>query len=559
MSGEIVTAANVIGEMIKSEQQNPFFYVLTPFNDYDDDPAYKGKPNYGPNTVATTRDDLGPAAEELNALYLAVKGLSAHGGGDAPEYCMNGILEAFRANYKSVKQGYTLPLYANGSQIIVITDAEAKDAIQKSEVIRLAVGSDTQINFILTPDLSSYSLYSEIADATRGVVVYSTFANGDELKILADFASRRIATAGAKREHGLMRMRKAGVEANCFEYITSKFTSNVNGFVSSAATSVKVTSPDGVMVEMRSNTAFNTDWPLPGKWKICAPSGTLLKVNLESKTEINFAVSFLVETTSDVLVAGVTPSVCTNGKLMVTFLDVDGASNVSSTEPLYLDFLSEARNVVTTVTLSKCDEILTGSIRYPKEAIAFMSLRGQDTNGNRFEYTTKEPRSLSFIGPSGLRFNTSEPASVPVPITTYRDFSFTLLTDSDGLFNINVTFSSLSSHLFLTPLQGTTVVLNRSARISVSVLVKASAPLNQSISFVVKATYITNCDVGASYSKSILVSPNVGPVDKCGGCKNGGTCVSIIGKNRCLCRPGYIGIYCQTELPPLEIEEWDQK
>ena len=198
---------------------------------------------------------------------------------------------------------------------------------------------------------------------------------------------------------------------------------------------------------------------------------------------------------------------------MVTFLDMDGASNVSSTEPLYLDFLGEARKVVTTVTLSKCDEILTGSIRYPKEVIVFMSLRGLDTNGNRFEYTTKEPRSLSFVGPSGLRFDTSEPASVPVPITTYRNFSFTLLTDSDGLFNINVTFSSTSSHLFLTPLQGTTVVLNRSARISVSVLVKASAPLNQIISFVVKATYITNCDLGASYSKSILVSPNVRHTD----------------------------------------------
>ena len=263
--------------------------------------------DYGPNTVATTRDDFGPAAEELNALYLAVKSLRAYGGGDAPEYCMNGILEAFRANYKSVKQGYTLPLYANGSQIIVITDDKAKDAGLKSEVIRLAVGSDTQINFILTPDLSSYSLYNEIADATSGVVVYSTFANGGELKILADLASLRIATAA---EHGHKRERKAGVEANCFEYITSKFTSNVNGFVSSAATSVIVTSPDGVMVEMRSNTAFNTNWPLPGKWKICAPSGVLLKVNLESKTEINFAVSFLVENTSDILVAEVTPSIC---------------------------------------------------------------------------------------------------------------------------------------------------------------------------------------------------------------------------------------------------------
>ena len=37
MSEEIGTARNVIASIIKSEQQNPYFYVLTPFNDYDGD------------------------------------------------------------------------------------------------------------------------------------------------------------------------------------------------------------------------------------------------------------------------------------------------------------------------------------------------------------------------------------------------------------------------------------------------------------------------------------------------------------------------------------------
>lgn len=196
---------------------------------------------------------------------------------------------------------------------------------------------------------------------------------------------------------------------------------------------------------------------------------------------------------------------------MVTFLGQNDSSKVSSTKPLYLDFLSDTKKVVKTVALLKCDDIFTGNVRYPKEAIAFMSLRGLDALGNSFEYTTKEPRSLSFVGPSGLRFNTSVDflTPIPVPITTYRNFSFTLLTDSDGLFNIDVSISSTSSHLFLSPLQGTRVVLNRSARVSVSVLVKTSAPLNETISFDVKATYMSNCDVGALYSQRILVSPNV--------------------------------------------------
>ena len=36
MADEIATATKVIADIIKLEQQNPFFYVLTPFNDYGD-------------------------------------------------------------------------------------------------------------------------------------------------------------------------------------------------------------------------------------------------------------------------------------------------------------------------------------------------------------------------------------------------------------------------------------------------------------------------------------------------------------------------------------------
>ena len=252
--------------------------------------------------------------------------------------------------------------------------------------------------------------------------------------------------------------------------------------------------------------------------------------------------------------------------MILTFLDdSNGASKLSPTEPLYLDFLSGSKAVITTVSLSKCDQLLTGIIKYPKEEITYMKLRGQDSLGNSFEYTTKEPRSLSFVGPSRLRLETTKPVQVTVPVTKTETFSFILLADSDGLFNVNVSFSSTSSHLVLTPLQGARVVLNRNARVSVSVLVQQSAPLNATISFIVNVTYLKNCDVGASYTQSIFVPPNVrtvqsyksvlliqhissqeGPSDKCGGCKNGATCSLVLGKYRCKCASGYIGIYCQT-------------
>ena len=268
----------------------------------------------GPNTVATTRDDMGPAATELNALKSAVLGLRAEGGGDEPEYCLSGITEAFRATYTPKPTGNEtsgpITLFASGSQIIVITDASAKDAALKPDVIRAAKESQTQINFLLSSNSASYSVYQEIADATGGVAVYSEFRSGDELNILTDLASNRIA-AGKKEEFFELRKRQAGLEANCYDYKTSKFTSNVNGFVSTSTQApVSMTSPDGVMKELKSNTAFNTDWPQAGQWKICAPTGAELNANVESRTEVNFAVSFLVEKPFSLFVAEETPSVC---------------------------------------------------------------------------------------------------------------------------------------------------------------------------------------------------------------------------------------------------------
>ena len=203
---------------------------------------------------------------------------------------------------------------------------------------------------------------------------------------------------------------------------------------------------------------------------------------------------------------------------MLTFLDDDAASKLSPTEPLYLDFLSKSKTVIKTVSMSKCDDILTGIIKYPKEEITFLKFRGLDSLGNSFEYTTKEPRSLLFVGPLRLRLETTEPVQVNVPVTKSQNFSFTLLTDSDGLFYINVSFSSTSNHLVLTPLQRARVVLNRSATVSVSVLVQQSAPLNAPISFTVKATYLRNCDIEASYTQSIFVLQNVRAIAKIVAC-----------------------------------------
>eukprot|EP00731_Ephydatia_muelleri_P005609 Em0002g1785a len=98
MAAAIAGVRQAIKSIIALEQQNPFFYVLTPFNDYDGDAAYQNLPNYGPNYIATTRREAGDPYRELKNLYSVVSNLTADSGGDEPEYCMGGILEALRAS-----------------------------------------------------------------------------------------------------------------------------------------------------------------------------------------------------------------------------------------------------------------------------------------------------------------------------------------------------------------------------------------------------------------------------------------------------------------------------
>nr|XP_009859948.1 inter-alpha-trypsin inhibitor heavy chain H3 [Ciona intestinalis] len=125
MSGEI-RAAKQRAKMIIEERQGsldePRDFVLVPFND----------PTVGPITVTSNPDTFKASIDRLHA----------HGGGDAPELALRGILLAIENSQE-------------GSTVFVITDVDAKDIELQDVVVAQARQRNIKITFLLTNTIST--------------------------------------------------------------------------------------------------------------------------------------------------------------------------------------------------------------------------------------------------------------------------------------------------------------------------------------------------------------------------------------------------------------------
>ena len=75
-----------------------------------------------------------------------ISALTAYGGGDCAEYGMNGIQETFRSR----DPRYGIDTMTEGSQMILITDAFAKDASLADDVIAEARRRKVCIHLLLS-------------------------------------------------------------------------------------------------------------------------------------------------------------------------------------------------------------------------------------------------------------------------------------------------------------------------------------------------------------------------------------------------------------------------
>ena len=117
----------------------------------------------GPETFAYTY-----RLDQLQGLETAVNALYPHStDADWPEYCLGGIDTAL--DYRNPDDNFQ-PMSDN-SQMIVITDATTKQEGLKQTVINKANSNHVTINFILSPSVQSYSVYTGIAAGTGGAIL----------------------------------------------------------------------------------------------------------------------------------------------------------------------------------------------------------------------------------------------------------------------------------------------------------------------------------------------------------------------------------------------------
>lgn len=212
-------------------------------------------------------------------------------GGDCPEYCYDGILEALGT------EDYGYPVMVEGSQLIVITDAPSKGLHRASDIINHANAAQVCVHFFLGEnsyncfgdDPDSIDEYKAIAMSTGGIVIQSKF----------DFSSfvhqYRSTPCGWIQPSDRP---KRSVAQVCHSISVASLVCLLSLSVKTDEDSVSVTKPNGDQVRISSNrfqiALYSVSHPMSGEWMVCAASP--IQVSSDFQTCIDIAPFYITDT-----------------------------------------------------------------------------------------------------------------------------------------------------------------------------------------------------------------------------------------------------------------------
>ena len=231
----------------------------------------------------------------VNDLVKDVNALYAHGGGDCPEFGMIAIskiidlINSVRSSEVDVQQ--------EKHNIIVLTDASAKDDSLYLEVIDKAIESDITVHFFFSGGGCSSAMfenYTTVANGTNGITVsqidgssFSLFVN--YIQYTQDKEAVDINPIASK---------KRSAEGDCTQFSISLFAKSFSTLFKTTHSTVNITKPDltteSLDVFGSSFTVYNVENPLPGVWKACVQTGTLTQ-SLSVSEEIEIQINYVLE------------------------------------------------------------------------------------------------------------------------------------------------------------------------------------------------------------------------------------------------------------------------
>ena len=202
---------------------------------------------------------------------------------------MGAILEAMRAN-RTVKDGgvsYRLNLYSQASQMIVITDAPAKDVLLLKNVTKQVTDTGVKVHFILaSEDIGSYYPYQSIASINQGLVLTSAFEISKVIQTLTTFASHLTGIKPIINATLLNQDYHKRSAENCYSIDASLYTSHISAFFMK---NMSLTYPNGTTTQIAGPNTFTVRSPDAGRWAMCSAG----QMYYNTETVVHYAVTFV--------------------------------------------------------------------------------------------------------------------------------------------------------------------------------------------------------------------------------------------------------------------------
>ena len=240
----------------------------------------------GPITV------LNRDPSKLDAFIAAVQALEANGGGDFPEFALDGMLQGLQST--QVIDDVTTDLMTAGSQMIVLTDALSLRPEITDMVISEANTRGVCIHLFIARvggDIRALSdgIYQRVAAETSGILI-PDYSNFQLASFIADTA---VAPCGFVNVPST-----SGSSSSVETFDISAFTSLLQLSIgASSGVTVTISRPDSSSVTVVASqrfAVFSEGNPQAGTWSVSASTGTV-QLSLIQRTILDTTLLYVTE------------------------------------------------------------------------------------------------------------------------------------------------------------------------------------------------------------------------------------------------------------------------
>ena len=291
-------------------------------------------------------------ATSRQQLLTAVNALYAHGGGDCPELGMTGIINAL---------GLSFP----GGQLIVLTDASAKDLTRTAEAIQAAFTLGVRVHFAFSHKTGcalGYPFYDRIANETGGFSIYRL----NDLDTLSNAVQSTRAAFNEADDAGsnITSVAMGGCKAIHVSLLAENFYIAINPGTGTAEVSLQMPNGNYVFRRMLISALLiqNFTSPASGEWLVCIYNGSA-DVKQSQNIRFDIVAEFLVknETTGMYLTYSKPPFTRSE---VVTILFSSRHADLSTSQ-LHKLRLVDVNGDLTNIPLLRCNRFLEGRFILP--------------------------------------------------------------------------------------------------------------------------------------------------------------------------------------------------